>query len=69
MYQKTSNKKKLIFNDGKKTNMRILEGITIDDILSQHMDAYIGGLAFNNYVPAHIGRDVKDYLIRLYTLV
>ncbi len=68
MYQKTFDKKKLMFSDGTTINMRILDGITIDDVLAQHMDAYIGGLANKNYIPAEIGRDVKDYLIRLYTL-
>jgi len=69
MYQRTLDKKKLTFSDGSSFNMTVLDGLTIEDVLGQHMDAYLYGLATNNYVPAEIGRDVKDYLIRLYTIV
>jgi hypothetical protein len=68
MYQRTLDKSKLTFSDGNKFNMVILDGLTIEDVLGQHMDAYLYGLSVGTYVAADIGRDVKDYLIKLYTI-
>jgi len=68
MYQRKESTRRLILADGTAVNIRILNELMIEDLMSQHMEAYLFGLSNGVYTPPKIGRDTKDHLIRLYTL-
>lgn len=69
MYQRKESTKRMILKDGTAINVRILDGLMIEDLVSQHMEAYLFGLSNGTYTPPNIGRDIKDHLIRLYTIL
>lgn len=68
MYQRKESIRRVVLEDGTAINVRILDGILIEDLMIQHAQARgfqeVTGISKS----ALIQRDIKDYLIRLYTI-
>lgn len=68
MYQRKESNRRVILEDGTAINVRILDGLLIEDIMTQHAQAYAFQVVTGIEKRAIIGRDIRDYLIRLYTI-
>jgi len=68
MYQRKESTQRIILEDGTAINVRIMDGLLIEDIMIQHAQAAAFGIITGEDKRALIRRDIKDYLIRLYTI-
>jgi len=68
MYQRKESNKRVVLADGTAVNVRILDGIMIEDLLIQASQATAWKLMTGTDLGPNFKRDVKDYLIRLYTI-
>lgn len=68
MYQRKESTTRLVLDDGSATDFKFVDGLLIEDIMLQHAHATGYSIVLGVDSPAKIGRDIKDYLIKLYTL-
>lgn len=68
MYQRKESNKRMVLSDGTAVNIRILDSIMIEDIMVQHAQAQGWRVMTGKDLGPNIKRDVKDYLVRLYTI-
>ncbi len=57
--------KRVVLSDGKAVNIRVMDGLLIDDVLIQGMKAEGYRVMTNRDVFPTVSRKIKDYLLRL----
>lgn len=68
MYQRKELTKRIIKDDGSAINVRFMDGLVIEDVLLQLVQAFAYKQITGVDVKAPVKRQLKDYLIKLYTI-
>ncbi len=68
MYQRKELTKRIIKDDGTAINIRFMDGIVIEDVLLQLVQAFAYKQITGIEAKAPVKRQLKDYLIKLYTI-
>lgn len=68
MYQRKELTKRIIKSDGTAINVRFMDGLIIEDVLLQLVQAFAYKQITGIEREAPVKRQLKDYLIKLYTI-